>query len=135
MGRGSHAMETDQLLAFERIVKEGSFSGAARGLNISQPTISARIQALEQEIGGALFLRSGRKITLTERGESFLPYARRALAVLVEGVEAAQATQAGKRGRITIGTIESLSEGFLASAIARFYKAHPKVEFFVRTGH
>ncbi|MDQ6660475.1 MAG: LysR family transcriptional regulator [Chloroflexota bacterium] len=40
-------MDINQLLAFERIVREGSFSRAARGLNISQPTISARISALE----------------------------------------------------------------------------------------
>jgi DNA-binding transcriptional LysR family regulator len=54
------AMDTTQLLAFERIVREGSFNRATRGLNISQPTISARIQTLEQEVGGPLFLRSGR---------------------------------------------------------------------------
>lgn len=61
-------MDTDQLLAFERIVREGSFSRAARALNIAQPSISARIQALEQEVGGPLFLRSGRKITLSSLG-------------------------------------------------------------------
>ncbi len=55
-------MDLEQLQAFERIVREGSFSRAARSLDIAQPTISARIQALEVEVGGALFLRGGRKI-------------------------------------------------------------------------
>src|SRR5579875_509556 len=128
-------MDRDQLQAFERIVRDGSFSRAARTLNITQPTISARIQALEQEVGGQLFTRAGRKVTLTERGESFLPYARRALEVLAEGVEAAQLTQEGKRGRVTVGTIESLAGGFLASSIASFHDTHPKVDYFVRTGH
>ncbi len=94
-------MDTDQLLAFEHIVREGSFSCAAGALNIAQPTMSARIQGLEGEVGGALFVRGGRNIALTERGESFLPYARRALAVLAEGIEVAQLTQAGKRGWMT----------------------------------
>jgi DNA-binding transcriptional LysR family regulator len=128
-------MDIDQLLAFERIVREGSFSRAARSLDITQPTISARIQSLEQAVGGPLFVRGGRRIVLTERGESFLPYARRALEVLGAGIEAAQLTQVGQRGRVTVGTLPSLAGGFLASAIARFHTAHPEVEIFVRTGH
>jgi DNA-binding transcriptional LysR family regulator len=128
-------MDLDQLIAFERVTREGSFSRAALTLDITQPTISARIQALEQSIGGTLFVRGGRRITLTELGEEFLPYARRALEVLAEGVEAARLTQIGQRGRITIGTLESLSGGFLASTIARFHTSHPDIEIFVRTGH
>jgi DNA-binding transcriptional LysR family regulator len=128
-------MDIEQLKAFERIVREGSFSRAARTLDITQPTISSRIQALEQEVGGSLFIRGSRKVTLTERGESFLPYARRTLEVLAEGIEAAQLTQEGKRGRVTVGTIESLAGGFLASSIASFHNTHPGVDFFIRTGH
>jgi DNA-binding transcriptional LysR family regulator len=128
-------MDLDQLLAFDRVVREGSFSRAAWSLDITQPTISARIQALEQEVGGPLLVRGGRRVALTERGESFLRYARRALAVLAEGVEAARLTQVGQRGRVTVGTLPSLAGGFLASAIARFHTAHPDVELFMRTGH
>ncbi|HLZ60874.1 MAG TPA: LysR family transcriptional regulator [Ktedonosporobacter sp.] len=128
-------MDMDQLLTFERIVREGSFSRAARSLDIAQPTISARVQALEQEIGGPLFVRGGRKISLTERGESFLPYCQHAIAVLSEGVETARLTQSGQRGRVTIGTMQSLAGSFLGSAIARFHKTHPQVEMFVNTGH
>src|SRR5713226_4527053 len=95
-GKGG-SMDTDQLLAFERIVREGSFSAAARQLDIAQPTISARIQTLETEVGGPLFVRGGRHLTLTERGESFLTYAKRALEVLNEGIEAARASEEGQR--------------------------------------
>ena len=83
-------MDVDQLIAFERIVREGSFSRAAWELHIAQPTISARIQALEHELGGPLFVRNSRRVSLTERGASFLPYARRALAALTEGSEVAR---------------------------------------------
>ncbi|GHO96827.1 nitrogen assimilation transcriptional activator [Reticulibacter mediterranei] len=128
-------MDIEQLQAFDRIVRDGSFSRAARALNIAQPTISARIQGLEQVVGGTLFVRGGRSIVLTELGESFLPYARRALAVLTEGIEVAQGMQTGAHGRVTVGTIQSLAGGFLASSIQRFHNAYPQVEFFVRTGH
>jgi DNA-binding transcriptional LysR family regulator len=128
-------MDINQLVAFDRIVREGSFSRAAWGLDLTQPTISARIQALEQEVGGPLFVRGGRRVALTERGESFLRYARRALAVLDEGIEAARMTQVGQRGRVTVGTLTSLAGGFLASAIARFHTAHPLVELYMRTGN
>lgn len=127
-------MDTDQLLAFERIVREGSFSRAARHLDITQPSISARIQTLEQEVGGPLFVRGGRKLALTERGESFLGYVQRALAVLNEGIEAARLSESGQRGRITIGTVQSLAGGFLAEAILAFHTTHPQISFCARTG-
>ncbi|GHO45418.1 LysR family transcriptional regulator [Ktedonospora formicarum] len=128
-------MDREQLLTFERIVREGSFSKAARSLNIAQPTISARIQALEEAVGGQLFQRGGRGVTLTERGESFLPYARHALAILAEGVETARLTQSGQRGRVTLAAMQSLAEGFLAHSIARFYQTHPLVDVSLQIAH
>lgn len=127
-------MDTDQLVVFERVVREGSFSRAAWALDLSQPTVSARVQALEAAVGGALFLRGGRGVTLTDLGASFLPYARRALEILGEGVDAARQVRSGQRGRVTIGALESLSEGFLGPALASFHAASPQVEVMVRAG-
>lgn len=128
-------MEIDQLLSFERAAREGSFSRAAWALGVAQPTISARIQSLEQAVGGPLFVRGGRRLALTELGESFLPYAQRALEVLAEGMEATRQTQAGQRGRVTVGTLQSLAAGFLAVAVEHFYALHPQTDLFVRTSH
>jgi DNA-binding transcriptional LysR family regulator len=127
-------MDIDQLIAFDRIVREGSFSRAAWELHIAQPTISARIQALEQEIGGPLFARSSRKISLTALGTSFLPYARRAIDVLAEGAAAAREAQDGQRGRLTIGVLGSLAGCLVAPALAQFQRGHPRVECYVRAG-
>ena len=127
-------MDTGQLAAFDRIVRGGSFSHAAEALGISQPAISARIAALEAEIGGPLFIRGGRQPALTERGEAFLPYARRALALLAEGQEAARLTQIGERGRVTVGMIPSLGETLLTPIALAFAEAHPRVELTVREG-
>ena len=128
-------MDLDQLIAFERIEREGSFSRAARQLDITQPTISARILNLEQELGGPLFVRGGHQLALTERGEQFLIYVRRALDVLQEGLEAAHLSDSGQRGRITLGTSHSLAGGFLANAIVEYHERYPHVDFYVRSGH
>lgn len=127
-------MDVDQLIAFDRIVREGSFSRAAWELHIAQPTISARIQALEQAVGGPLFARSSRRISLTALGASFLPYARRAIEVLAEGAAAAREAQDGQRGRLTIGVLGSLAGCFLPPALAQFQREHPQVECYIRAG-
>jgi DNA-binding transcriptional LysR family regulator len=120
-------MELDQLIAFERVVREGSFSRAAIGLGIGQPAVSSRIQGLEEAVGGTLFSR-GRRIRLTTLGESFLPYARRVLEVLREGVQAARLAQTGQRGKIRLGTLGSLAGGLVGPALAKFIRAHPNVD-------
>jgi LysR family transcriptional regulator, low CO2-responsive transcriptional regulator len=125
-------MDMQQLTAFERVTREGSFSRAAWALGVSQPTISARIQALENAVGGALF-RRGRKVALTERGVNFLPYARRLLATWHDGLEAARFDY-GARGRLTIGALRSLTGLFLGSALATFHAQYPGVECDVREG-
>ncbi|HEY7907689.1 MAG TPA: LysR family transcriptional regulator [Thermomicrobiales bacterium] len=128
-------MDRQQLVTFERIVREGSFNRAARSLDLSQAAISGRIQALEAEIGGPLFIRGGRRAALTEAGENFLPYARRALAVIAEGVEAARGAHTGQEGRVTVGAVDSIVDGLLVPIVARYRAAHPHVALSIRTGH
>ena len=128
-------MDQNQLVTFERIVREGSFSRAARALGVSQAAISGRIQALEAELGGPLFVRGGRRAALTALGEAFLPYARRALDVLAAGREAARQAQGGGQGRVVVGAVESIADGFLVPVIARYRRDHPRVALSIRTGH
>lgn len=128
-------MNEDQLIAFERIVREGGFSRAAWALGIAQPTISARVQALEEAVGGALFVRGRRQLTLTERGVAFLPYVRKALATLGEGVEAARLAQRGERGQVTLGILGSLTGGFLAPVLTRFQQQYPDVSCMIEDGN
>jgi DNA-binding transcriptional LysR family regulator len=127
-------IDLEQLITFERIVREGSFSAAAWALDVPQPTVSARIKSLEQTVGGALFHRRGRQITLTDLGQTFLPYAQRTIAILTEGVEMARQAEQGQRGRVTFGGLSSLSGGLLGPAIAQFHKNHPQVELLSRGG-
>jgi LysR family transcriptional regulator, low CO2-responsive transcriptional regulator len=127
-----YCMDIQQLTAFERVVREGSFSRAAWSLNVSQPTISARIQGLETAVGGALF-RRGRKVALTERGINFLPYARRLLVTWRDGLEATR-FEGGNRGRLSIGALRSLMGSFFGAALAKFHALYPEVEGDIRGG-
>lgn len=126
-------MDTDQLLAFQRVVREGSFSRAARTLDLGQPAVSARIQALEAQLGGALLTR-GRRLGLTALGASFLPFVERALETLAEGVKSARLSQTGQRRRVTLGALGSLAGGLLGPTLVQFVGTHPDVEHGMRSG-
>ena len=128
-------MDLHQLQAFDQIVLYGSFSKAARKLGVSQPTISLRIRALEQEVGGALFLRRGSRLGLTELGQSFLPYAQTALRAMTTGADVARRTLQGERGQLRIATLPSLATGFFATTIARFHHYYPNIDVAIHTGH
>ena len=69
-------MDISALQAFIAVAEAGSFSRAAERIFLTQPAISKRIAALEQEIGARLFDRVGRKIHLTQAGEALLSRAR-----------------------------------------------------------
>jgi DNA-binding transcriptional LysR family regulator len=128
-------MDLHQLQAFDQIVFHSSFSKAARKLGVSQPTISLRIRALEQEVGGALFLRRGSRLYLTELGQDFLPYAQTALRAMTTGVDVARRTLQGERGQLRIATLPSLATGFFATTIARFHHYYPNIDVAIHTGH
>jgi DNA-binding transcriptional LysR family regulator len=132
---GAEVMNIEQLIAFDRVVREGSFSRAAWALQIAQPTISARIQALEQTIGGPLFVRNNRTVTLTERGVSFLPYARQALDALQKGIDAAAEVEPGQHGELRVGVLRSLAGSLVAPALQRFFQAYPGVSCIVEEGN
>lgn len=122
-------MDTAHLQTFDAIVRQGSFNAAAQHLGIAQATISARVIHLEKEVGGRLFVRS-RKVRLTQRGELFLPYARRALSVLSEGVEAVNSAE---EYRLRVAVTESLGGSFLAAALGHYLDAHPQARVFAQS--
>ena len=68
-----------QVQAFIEVARTGNVSRAAEALYVTQPALTARIQALEKELGEALFVRTGRGVRLTDAGRVFLPNAERAV--------------------------------------------------------
>jgi len=126
-------MNLDHLAAFERIVREGGFGRAALALGVQQSTVSARVQALEEAVGGALFTR-GRRVTLTALGEAFLPHARRALEIVGEGLDAARLAQTGRRGKVRLASLASLAGGLVGPAVSSLLRSRPEVDLTVRSG-
>src|SRR5437762_6185229 len=74
-----------QVQAFIEVARSGNVSRAAEALYVTQPALTARIQALEKELGEALFVRTGRGVRLTDAGRVFLPNAERAVQAVDDG--------------------------------------------------
>src|SRR5882672_11152114 len=83
-GGGERRLEPNDLLLFARVAEEGSFSRAAQRLGLPVSTVSRRIAGLESGLGERLFLRSTRKLTITQLGNALLEHARQ----VVDGVDA-----------------------------------------------
>ncbi|MBM3939656.1 MAG: LysR family transcriptional regulator [SAR202 cluster bacterium] len=127
-------MELPQLEAFLKAVEHRSFSRAATALGISQPSLSARIQTLEEDVGEQLFQRVGRGVRLTDAGRTFLPYAQRSLDALRSGREALDASRTASGGQLFIGAARSISAYVLPGILDTFHHRYPGVELSIKTG-
>ena len=127
-------MELNQLETFLQVAEAGSFSRAAEQLRVTQPTLSARIQVLERELGQRLFERLGRGVRLTEAGRAFHPYAQRSLLVIREGLDALDASQNPTRGKLRIGTARVIGAYVLPDILAAYRSEYPGVELSILTG-
>ncbi|MEM1417361.1 MAG: LysR family transcriptional regulator [Myxococcota bacterium] len=117
--------ELDAMRTFVQVVESGSFSAAARVLGTTQPSVSRRVAALEQDLGATLLARSTRSLALTEVGERYLEAARRTVA----GAEAARrAAEVGATGRLRITAPVSFSTAWLAPRLPAFFADHPDLE-------
>ncbi|MFN4998269.1 MAG: LysR family transcriptional regulator [Betaproteobacteria bacterium] len=73
-----------QIRIFSAAARHLSFSRAAEEMHLSAPAVSMQIKELEEELGSALFLRSGRKVALTSAGDTFRVHADKVLSALRE---------------------------------------------------
>lgn len=126
-------MELRQLSTFIRVAQFKSFSKAAESLGYSQSAVTVQIHQLEEELGTRLFDRMGKRIALTDPGTQFL---ERAYEVLNEVNKARlSVSDAGElRGRLHIGTIESLCFFKLPAVLRMYWEKHPQVVIRVTTG-
>jgi DNA-binding transcriptional LysR family regulator len=108
-------MDLADLRLMDAVAVHGSFSAAAAQLRLSQPSVSARIAAVERTIGTTLFIRDSRGARLTAAGDRYLGYVRRSLALLAEGQRAATAEPA--QAPIRVGVPASYAAA-LAPALA-----------------
>lgn len=125
-------MDIAQLRAFGAIDEERSFTRAARRLGVTQPALSHQIRNLEHEIGGPVFNRSGRVVTLTPLGEVLLPHARALIAQLDQARNETLAHVNAQTGTLRIGTTQSFNAVHLRDLVAAFSVAYPNTIFNIQ---
>ncbi|MFL5299465.1 MAG: LysR family transcriptional regulator, partial [Anaeromyxobacteraceae bacterium] len=124
-----------QLAAFVEVVRRGSVTGAARALFVTQPALTARLNALERTVGTPLLVRRRGGVRMTEAGRAFLPYAERALQAVAEGRTAVSELEHGAAGNVAICASPIVSTYALPTILKRFAETRPGVQVAVRTGH
>ncbi|POT59921.1 LysR family transcriptional regulator [Citrobacter amalonaticus] len=126
-------MELRHLRYFLAVAQEGHFGRAAERLNIVQPALSMQIKALEAELGGALFIRTSRRVELTEAGLLMQIEAKRILEQAEHARRTAERSLRGETGRLRVGFAgNAIFSGKLISDLRLFHKNFPDVELTIR---
>lgn len=125
-------MELRQLEYFLATVRAGTISEAARTLYLTQPSLSAQIRKLERELGGPLFVRLGRTLSLTPAGIALIPYAEDVLRRVEQSKQEVRRTIALHTGRLILGAIPSFDAAVLPRVLREFGTLHPEIEVSIR---
>jgi DNA-binding transcriptional LysR family regulator len=131
-------MDIRRLRQFLTVADELNFSRAAARLHLSQPALSQLVHALEAELGGALFERHARGVTLSQAGEVFKAEAFDLVARFDQALERTRRVTHGDAGRLHIGFNElSGQHRLFAEAVQRFRRDFPDValEIIPLTAH
>ena len=126
-------MDVRDLKMFAAVAQSGVVTHAATQLNTVQSNVTARIRALESELGSALFERHSRGMSLTPAGAQLLPYASQILE-LVEQAKRAVSITGEARGTLRIGSLETTTAVRLPSLLAGFGTRFPAVDLHLETG-
>jgi DNA-binding transcriptional LysR family regulator len=114
-------MTLQQLRYFTEMAGTLHYTRAAEQLNVSQPSLSYALSELSKELGVPLFHKEGKKVSLTEYGEAFLPYVESALSILDQGEAQLSTMNQPTEGIINLGYIYSVSFDAIPHLIDEFY--------------
>lgn len=126
-------MDVADLRVFEAVSRNGSMNRAAQELHTVQSNVTARIRALEEELGVSLFQRHARGVLTTPAGQRILPFVGRITKLLTDARTAAQ-DDGVPSGPLHLGSLETTTALRLSPLLSHFAKAHPAVQFMVTTG-
>ncbi len=113
------------------VVREGSLSGAARALGLTQPTVGRHIDALEAALGAALFTRSQGGLTPTDGALALVPHAEAMESASAALVRAASGEAEEARGTVRVTASEVIGVEVLPGILASFREAHPRIDIEV----
>lgn len=123
----SDVFDSRHIKTFHEVVRAGSYSAAARSLGYTQPAITQQMKALERTVGTPLFTRVGRRMRLTEAGETLARHA----GIILDTISAAQQQMSAitrlRSGRVRVCAFPSANATLIPEAMARLGAAHPGV--------
>lgn len=113
------------------IIREGSFTAAAKSLSITQPTLSQTVRQIEAQLGDAIFVRGKSSVTLTPAGALYVEAARRMVKTQTQLEEALSLLRGKATGTLRIGMMLHRSAELLPQVIADFAAAYPGIHLQV----
>lgn len=117
------------------IKKYGSFSKTSEELNTTQPSISYKINKLEQLLGFKIFDRESRPLQLTQEGKIIMPYIENSLLDINRGLKMVNEFKKMEIGELIIGVPSHISIFLLTDKIKKFNKLHPKIKIKLVSKH
>ncbi|BAW22394.1 MULTISPECIES: transcriptional regulator CynR [Pseudomonas] len=117
---------------FIAVANHRSFTRAAAALHVSQPALSQQVRQLEESLGTLLFDRSGRTTRLTDAGEVYLRYAKRAAQELQEAKRAIDDLGDLSRGSLRVGVTPTFTSYLVGPLVEAFYGRYPNITLVVR---
>jgi DNA-binding transcriptional LysR family regulator len=123
-------LPTTLLRSFVAIVDAGSMLSASEQVFVTQSALSLQIKRLEELLQQSLFVREGRRLSLTPAGDMMLDYARRVLDLHDEAIAAISSGRFA--GPARVGMVQDFAETLLTGLLARFAELHPDAQIYAR---
>ncbi|WP_421954488.1 LysR substrate-binding domain-containing protein [Polaromonas sp.] len=122
------ASAPSEMAFFSLLARCGSFSAAARELDVSTPAVSKRLAQMEARLGVQLLNRTTRRVGLTPEGETYLLHARRILADIDDMEQLLSSAVAAPKGLLRVNATLGFGRSHIAPLISGFVKLHPGVQ-------
>jgi DNA-binding transcriptional LysR family regulator len=127
-------MNSEQLKLFVQVAQHGSLTKAAVATNSAQSVVSRQLSALEKECGGKLFHRTGRGVTLTELGITFLPHVKQLLLQLDQLSDSIRSSAEVPAGEVRLGILPALSLPLVSALTRQARKRYPSIRLHLFEG-
>ena len=127
-------MDLRQLEIVRTVAEKGSFTAAARALNVSQSAVSRQVLLLEEELGEPAFLRLGRKVRLTTAGQAVVDLSRRVLSDIHETTIGIRDQQQSPAGTLHLGGGMTVCLHVFPSLLKEFRRRQPRIDVKLTTG-
>jgi len=128
------SLNLDQLRAFIQVVERGSFTAAAKELNLSQPAVTHQVHELEKRFKVGLIERLGKRAYLTPAGEKLIEHARYLLEEDARTRASMRRFDEGWGGRVRVGTSATVLMYVLPAILRKLKTGHPQLEILLKAG-